>query len=94
MEVMAVIDELTRAEIARDHRIYDGCKLPEVYGVGCERMVLGIIIEAMLSAGYRKGRIAYVLNEAIEAMDDLSVKEFQDIDIDFVSNKYKKSKRN
>ena len=52
-----MIDEKTKAEIARDIKIYDSCKLSEVYGVGCERMVMGIVIEAMLSAGYRKGSI-------------------------------------
>ena len=55
-------------------------------------MVLGIIVKAMLSAGCRKGSIAHVMNEAIDAIDELSVKEFQDINNDYLTQKYKKSR--
>lgn len=86
-------DKITEVEIETDRKIWSGCCLKDVYGVGCERMVMGIIVEAMMSAGYRKGSIVHVMNEAVEAIDELSVKEFQEINNDYLTKKYKKSKR-
>ncbi|MBQ9609473.1 MAG: hypothetical protein IJV15_08535 [Lachnospiraceae bacterium] len=88
-----MLDKITEAEIERDRKIWSGCSLKDVYGVGCERMVMGIIVEAMLSAGYRKGNIVHVMSEAVDAIDELSVKEFQEINNDYLTRKYKKSKR-
>ena len=91
-EVSVMLDKITEAEINREMKVISGGSLRDVYGIGCERMVLGIIVEAMLSAGCRKGSIAHVMNEAIDAIDELSVKEFQDINNDYLTQKYKKSR--
>ena len=88
-----MIDNITKAELNREHKIQSERNLKDVYGIGCERMVMGIVIEAMLSAGYRKGSIVHVMSEAADAIDELSVKEFQEIYNDYLTKKYKKSKR-
>lgn len=88
-----MLDKITEAEIERDRKIWSGHSLKDVYGVGCERMVLGIIVEAMLSAGYRKGSIAHVMNEAVDVIDELSAKELQKINNDYLTKEYKKSMR-
>lgn len=53
---------------------------------------MGIIIEAMLSAGYRKDSIVHVMNEAIDAIDELSVKDFQEINNDYLTKNRRKFK--
>ena len=66
-----MLDKITEVEIERDRKIWSGGSLKDVYGVGCERMVMGIIVEAMLSAGYRKGSIIHVMSEAVDAIDEV-----------------------
>ena len=87
------LDYKARVEIDRDQKILHGADITEVYGNGTDMMILGVIVEAMVSAGYRKSRIVDVLHEAAEAMDELPAKEFRQILNEFLAGRYKKSRR-
>lgn len=76
-----------------DRRIQKGEKFIDIYGLSADRIIQGIIIEAMTSAGYRRGRIAHVLCEAADAIEELPAKDFDEILVDFICKRYKKSKR-
>lgn len=87
-----MLDQKTREEVNKTVKIVNGEKIKEVFGSDCEFAIMGIMTEAMLCAGIKKGRMIEALYFAGEAIDKLSVQELRDSYIDFMHNGKKKSK--